>query len=148
MNQEDRSKAEVLNDLARICHEANKKWWLDLDSSCPTCGGGGVAFGSTCRECFGTGHPQKERNFGELIALCHSELSEALEGHRKNKMDSHLPNRKNVEVELADLLIRVFDLCGGLGFDIAGALIDKTDYNAHREDHKIENRKAQGGKAY
>src|SRR4051812_7282747 len=40
--------------------------------------------------------------FPTRIALCHSELSEALEGHRKNLMDDHLPHRKMAEVELAD----------------------------------------------
>src|SRR5690606_34482374 len=52
-----------------------------------------------------TGEP-KDRNDGECIALMHSELSEALEGIRKNSNDDHLPHRKSVEVELADTLIR------------------------------------------
>ena len=114
-----------LNKLSEICHEANKKWWLDLETGL-----------------------EKERNFGELIALCHSELSEALEGHRKNLMDDKLPHRKMVDVELADLLIRVFDLCGGYNIDLEGAFWDKMKYNAIRADHKIENRKLEVGKKY
>lgn len=47
-------------------------------------------------------------------ALVHSELSEALEGARKDLMDDKLPHRKMLEVELADTAIRFFDLCGAI----------------------------------
>jgi hypothetical protein len=51
-----------------------------------------------------------------------------------------------IEVELADAVIRIADLAGALGLDLAGALIDKLAYNAKRPDHKVENRKAENGK--
>lgn len=88
-----------------------------------------------------------KRNFGEVIALMHSELSEALEAHRKNLMDDKLPNRSGMEVELADCIIRILDTAAALGLDVAGALIEKNRYNQTREDHKLEARKA-GGKKY
>jgi hypothetical protein len=47
------------------------------------------------------------RNFGEVVALMHSELSEALEADRKGLMDDKLPHRDGREVEFADLLLRV-----------------------------------------
>ncbi len=87
-----------------------------------------------------------DRNFGEVIALMHSELSEALEGWRKGLMDDHLPDRKSIEVELADCVIRIMDTCGAEGLDLGGALQEKFEYNQHRLDHKIESRKADGGK--
>lgn len=82
------------------------------------------------------------------MALIHSEISEAVEAFRKNKMDDHLPQRKGVEVELADLAIRLFDLCGVLGLDLGGAVMEKDAYNQRRLDHKMENRAKQGGKLF
>lgn len=73
-----------------------------------------------------------DRNFGELIALVHSELSEALEAHRKDLMDTHLPHRKGIEVELADALIRILDISAGLKLDIGGATMEKLAFNRTR----------------
>lgn len=114
-----------LNDYARQVHEANKLWWQDLE----------------------TGQPIK-RNKGELLALIHSEISEALEGERKDLMDDKLPHRKMAEVELADAVIRIMDYCGGFGYDLQGAFQDKMAYNATREDHKHEARRVAGGKQF
>jgi hypothetical protein len=94
------------------------------------------------------GWHSKSREVGTMIALCHSELSEALEGARKNLMDDHLVNRKMIEVELADCIIRILDLGGLQGLDIAGAIAEKHDYNAHRADHQLANREKTGGKAF
>jgi NTP pyrophosphatase (non-canonical NTP hydrolase) len=89
---------------------------------------------------------RKDRNVGEMLALIHSEVSEALEGYRKSLMDTHLPHRPMLEVELADVLIRVFDLAGYLKLDLGGAYEEKRAYNATRADHKLENRAKEGGK--
>lgn len=88
-----------------------------------------------------------ERNFGEVVALMHSELSEALEADRKGLMDDKLPHRDGREVEFADCIIRILDTAEVLGLDIAGAMIEKNRYNQERADHKLENRQA-GGKKY
>jgi hypothetical protein len=84
----------------------------------------------------------------EKLALVHTEVSEALEGHRKSKMDDHLPHRLSIEVELADAVIRIADLAGALGLDLGGAVAEKMAYNQVRPDHKPEARSAAGGKAY
>lgn len=114
-----------LNELAAKVHLANEKWWQDPH----------------------TGQPIK-RNKGELLALIHSEISEALEGERKNLMDDKLPHRKMAEVELADALIRILDYSAGFGYDIQGAYEEKMAYNATREDHKHEARVIAGGKQF
>lgn len=84
----------------------------------------------------------------QKLCLVHSEISEAMEGHRKGKMDDHLPHRSMLEVELADAVIRIADLAGAMNLDLGGAIVDKLQYNASREDHKPENRIAEGGKKY
>lgn len=93
-----------------------------------------------------TGEPIA-RNVGEMLALIHSEISEALEGHRKDSNDTHLPHRKMIEVELADALIRICDLAGYLKLDLGGAYREKLIYNETRADHSREARAA-GGKAF
>lgn len=120
-----RNAAVSLNELARRCHAAAHVWHHDPATGAPI-----------------------ERNKGEMIALMHSELSEMLEGERKNLMDSHLPHRKSAEVELADLLIRAFDYAGKFDFDLDGAVAEKMAYNAQRADHKPAARLAEGGKAF
>ena len=90
----------------------------------------------------------KQRNVGEQLMLIVSEISEAMEGHRKDLMDDKLPHRKMIEVELADAIIRIFDLAGSLNLDLGGAYIEKRKYNDSRADHKPEARGAPGGKSY
>lgn len=114
-----------LNRAAVAIHELNDRFYRDLAS--------GQRF---------------ERNRAELIALMHSELSEMLEGIRKDENDKHLPHRKSEEVEAADVLIRLLDYCGYRKLDIAGALVEKLSYNATRADHANESRRTIGGKKF
>jgi len=124
-NAHDSGTTGPLNKMSRMVHAANAKWWVDLY----------------------TGEPL-QRNKGELLMLIVSEVAEAMEGERKNLMDDKLPHRKMAEVELADVLIRVFDYAGAFGYDLDGAVADKLAYNTKRADHSAESRKADGGKKW
>ena len=89
-----------------------------------------------------------KRNKPEMMMLMVSEISEMMEGTRKGLPDDKLPWRKMEEVELGDLMIRAGDYSGAHKLDLAGAILEKMAYNAQRADHKIENRKLEGGKQF
>lgn len=74
-----------------------------------------------------------ERNDGELIALMHSELSEALEFLRHgNPASDHIPNFSGAEEEMADCIIRILDMAAARGWRVGEALIAKREFNAGR----------------
>lgn len=76
---------------------------------------------------------QEQRGVGEVIALIHSELSEALEADRNgNPADKHCPQYTSLEVELADAIIRIMDYAQFRGLDVAGAVIAKSEFNKTR----------------
>jgi len=68
------------------------------------------------------GWHEKPREIGTDLMLIVSEVSEAMEGARKDLMDDHLTNRNMLEVELADAVIRIFDTAGKYNLDLGGAL--------------------------
>ena len=93
-------------------------------------------------------NPMTVETVPRCLMLVVSEIAEAMEGDRKDLMDDHLPDRKMIEVELADAVIRIFDLAEMLDLDVPGAMIEKLLYNQNRADHKLENRTKENGKSY
>jgi len=76
---------------------------------------------------------ETDRSDGEAIVLIHSELSEAVEYLRHgNPASDHIPGFSGVEEELADAVIRIFDLAAERRWDVAGALVAKMEFNKTR----------------
>ena len=132
-----------VNCLVAICHTASTSagWWTHMET------------GLDLKEVINSPKDSLEGLLaGALVSqklcLTHSEVSEAMEGHRKGLMDDKLPHRAMIEVELADAIIRIADLAGALHLDLGGAVQEKLEFNRHRPDHKLENRLKEGGKAY
>lgn len=198
---------EQSQEFRVLCHRAAVEagWWTDIETG-----------------------ERIIRNVGEVLMLGVSEIAEAVEAWERRAMDDKLPHRRGVEVELADYLIRTFDITSGLGFgeafddaiirlshdmvpyhgsdggpvsekrflgiirhvadameadrkgstlkrypdlpgvavhlaqsvratvqlgillgaDLVGAVREKVEFNRNRADHKIENRRLEGGKRY
>lgn len=116
-----------LNELSKVVHAANAKWWQDINTG-----------------------EQIKRNKGELIALQHSELSESLEGERKGLMDDKLPQYPMAVVEQVDALIRILDYLAGFHpeHNVQEVFDAKMEYNRTRKDHTHEARRIAGGKQF
>ena len=100
-----------------------------------------VALGQVVRQCGATEEAKGWRDpapsFGEFVALCHSELSEALEDYRAGAAVAEPGHREDgkpigIPSELADVLIRVFAYSDAHGIPIAEAILEKMEFNETR----------------
>lgn len=132
----NRAAETAASDLMHICHEASTSagWWHHQGQDQRLQLVGRTRLGLALA--------------AEKLCLIHSEVSEAMEGLRRDLPDDKLPHRKMMEVELADALIRICDLAGAMNFDLGRAVAEKLAYNTIRVDHKPGARSDVGGKAF
>ncbi len=80
------------------------------------------------------GWHDEPRSFGDIVALCHSELSEALEEYRANKGNLYYNGEKpeGINIELIDCVIRIFDYLGSKGVNVEELMKIKHEYNKTR----------------
>jgi NTP pyrophosphatase (non-canonical NTP hydrolase) len=83
------------------------------------------------------GWHDRAREFPEVAALLHSEISEALEEYRKGRAPSEVYTSEGgkpegIAAELADVAIRLFDYCGEAQIDLESAIHSKLKFNETR----------------
>ena len=101
------------------------------------------------------GFDARKLDFGKILALIHSEVSEALEADRKSRRADRfrvslltkemrvdlisfrdkfkIEVKDTVEDELADAVIRIMDYCGAMKIDLSAHIEMKLEYNRSRE---------------
>jgi NTP pyrophosphatase (non-canonical NTP hydrolase) len=121
--------------IIQSCHQDAKEagWWPMLDDDIDR---------------YGNVDLSNPYLFSSKLMLIVSELAEALEGDRKNLMDDKIAIYQARETELADAVIRIFDLAGAYNLRLADAFFDKLNYNKTRQDHTTEARNSVNGKKY
>ncbi len=97
-------------------------------------------------------HEGRPVEFGEFVALCHSELSESLEIFRKSgnvgiaktemapTIDYGVEKPVGIPIELADVIIRILDYSETHGINIQEAIEMKLAFNktrSHRHGGKV-----------
>ena len=115
MKTEHKELIASLNAFADECHATSrsKLFWDDRDKLGLT-NAGKVQVDLAC------------------IALAISELGEACEAIRKPRRDDHCPEFSNLEVELADCIIRLIDFASCRGLRVPAAMVAKANHNKSR----------------
>ena len=103
---------EIRNLVEHVHNNAVKKgFWDDYKALCnDLCEDNSVAL---------------DKHISTMLMLIVTEIAEAQEGLRHG-------NEENFKEELADAVIRIFDLCGGLKIDIETEILKKHEINKNR----------------
>lgn len=128
MNWSQERFRHAMSEIQEIIHQnaVNKGFWeIEELGFC----------GKSCRD--KVSFRMEQLIVNEKLALIHSEVSEALEANREStvgepKMSTKLPNFMAIEMELADVVIRVMDLADFLDIDLGDAILAKMNYNNSR----------------
>ena len=150
-NKEELSS--IINDLSQSIYKHNLQvgWWDDLDLKRGLIDGiskDDELSEDTKSELLNSINISIDLIKTQKLALVHSEISEALEGLRKDLKDDHLPQYDMFEVELADAIFRILDLAGAFNIPIGNIMMEKWDYNTKRVDHTREHRSGTNGKKF
>jgi hypothetical protein len=92
----------------------------------------------------GDGGPPSERRFLGIIR----HLADAMEADRKNAPSKRFPDKPGLVAHTAQAMRAAISLSALVEANLPDAIREKIAYNRQREDHKIENRRAAGGKTY
>lgn len=114
-----------LNEFCKIQNEnvRAKGFWDSMDNATVLAQFSGENAGQNTKDILGAFVSQK-------IALIMSECSESLEAMRKDNYG--LEKKDTFEDEIADVFIRLCDLCGELNIDIEKQIEWKTNHNKQR----------------
>ena len=126
-DREERIALDVLHAIQTGIHTtAKSKGWLqDLDGLQHALRQGSTAFVMDTERL-------RLMALMEKLMLVVSELGEGVEGLRSKLMDDKLSSYSSLEVELADVMIRIFDLAEYFQLRVSEAMIDKMKYNKSR----------------
>lgn len=116
-----------LKDLVKEAHENAKKhgFWEDVETLVHEYAVIDVLGAATCKELKDDCKPDLSNAICTRLMLIVGEVAEAMEGLRKD-------DRANFQEELADIMIRVFDLAGGLEIDLESEIKRKMEINKSR----------------
>ena len=96
--------------------------------------------------CVGKTDISSIRNNFEALLKIANKFSSVSELELSNHLDCETFDDKIEAEKIAEGVAMIFDYVGSRNYNIIEAMVDKIIYNKNRNDHKIENRKKDGGK--
>lgn len=143
MNDLELRFVESFRAMANEADRVNKANGWGVNEKCVHCSGRGFQYHQIpgagvrvyCDPCKGSGYKDGKlpTTIVEKMALCHTEISEAVEAIRHGNPESdHLPGVSGLAEELADEIIRVMTAAVEEGIDLAPIVVEKVKFNATR----------------